>query len=54
MENTSQTSLEYLIMLGLVVVIATLAMVLTGRIFTIKDSLMNSIKEFRETTLQIK
>lgn len=53
MENTSQTSLEYLIMLGLVTIIAALAILLTARIFTMKTSLKSTIQSFRNKILQI-
>lgn len=53
MKNKSQTSLEYLIMLGLVIIIAGLAMVLTTRILTIKGSIKSTIQTFRDKTLQI-
>lgn len=53
MENKSQTSVEYLVMLGLVMIIATLAIVLTTRLLDMKDNLVATIKEFRSTILQI-
>ncbi len=51
MENKSQASLEYLIMLALVVIVAALALVLTGRIFLISRSIKSTITSFRNKIL---
>lgn len=54
MEDKSQTSLEYLIMLSLAIIIAAMAMVLTTRLLSIRTSIKTSIQAFRDKTLQIK
>ncbi len=51
MENKSQVSLEYLIMLSLVIIIAAIVMVLTTRLFTIEDTIRETITGFRNRFL---
>lgn len=53
MENTSQTSIEYLIMLAVVITIAAVAILLTGRVLTIKESVKSTLKAFRNKLLGI-
>lgn len=54
MENKSQTSLEYLIMVGIVVIIATLAILLTTRILNLESNVKETLKIYRERIIQIK
>lgn len=53
MENKSQASLEYLIMLALVIIVVSLALVLTGRIFLVSKSIKSTITSFRNKILGI-
>ncbi len=53
MENKSQTSLEYLIMVGIVVIIATLAIVLTTRVLNMESILRDTLRMYREKLIQI-
>ncbi|MFW5902319.1 MAG: class III signal peptide-containing protein [archaeon] len=51
MENKSQVSLEYIIMLSLVLIIGTIVVVLSTRILTLEESLRGTITEFRNRFL---
>lgn len=54
MENKSQTSLEYLIMVGIVIIIATLAILLTTRLLNLEETVKETLRLYREKVIQIK
>lgn len=51
MENSAQISIEYLIMVGLGVVIAAVAIILAMNLFGVKESIKNLIGTYRNRTL---
>jgi len=51
--DKAQVSLEYLIMLSLVIIVATIALVLTTRILLMEETIRGTIVEFRRQFLGI-
>lgn len=54
MENRAQVSIEYLIMVGLGVIIAGIAVLLAANLFGIKDGIKSMIESYRKRVLQLK
>jgi len=54
MEDKSQVSLEYIIMLSVILIVATIVVVLSTRILTLEESLRETITEFRNRFLGVK
>jgi len=51
--DRAQVSLEYLIMLSLVIIVATIALVLTTRILLMEETIRDTIIQYREQFLGI-
>ena len=51
MDNKAQISVEYLIMVGLGVIIAAIAIILAMNLFGVKESIKNLIQTFRNRTI---
>jgi len=52
MNNRAQISVEYLIVVALGLVIATVLLLFVGNIFSIKDAMKNNIQMYRQKMLQ--
>ena len=53
MDNKAQLSLEYLIMVAVALLLATVATVLATNLFSIKESIKVNIETYRNRTLEI-
>ncbi len=53
MDNKAQVSIEYLIMVGLGVIIAAIAILLATNLIGIKEGIKAIIESVRATTLQV-
>lgn len=51
MDNRAQISVEYLIMVGLGIIIAAIAIILAMNLFGVKESIKNLIQTFRNRTI---
>jgi len=53
MDNKAQLSLEYLVLVAVALLLATVATILATDLFSIKESIKLNIEEFRNRMLQI-
>lgn len=53
MDDKAQVSIEYLIMVGMGIVIAAIAVLLAVNLFGIKDGIKTIIQTYRDRSLQL-